>query len=80
MRLHGSGAEEERTAMKNERKPTLRRRDFLRSLGAGAGVAASGPLTVGANADTETKDERTKSRYRETEEVKTFYRVNRYPS
>ena len=26
------------------------------------------------------KDEKTKSRYRETEEVKTFYRVNRYPS
>jgi len=65
--------------MQNERKPTLRRRDFLRSLGAGAGVAATGPLAADAHADTETKDERTKSRYRESEEVKTFYRVNRYP-
>ena len=68
--------------MKNERKPTLGRRDFLRTLGIGAGaaVAGSGPLARDAHADSETKDERIKSRYRETQEVKTFYRVNRYPS
>ena len=61
---------------------TLGRREFLRTLGAGAGVAAAaaGPLAVEAKADTETNDEKRKSRYRETEEVKTFYRVNRYPS
>jgi hypothetical protein len=70
------------TAMKSERKPTLARRDFLRTLGIGAGAAAagSGPLAPDAHADSETKDERLKSRYKETEEVKTFYRVNRYPS
>jgi hypothetical protein len=61
---------------------TLGRREFLRSLGAGATVAAAagGPLASEAHADTETNDEKRKSRYRETEEVKTFYRVNRYPS
>jgi hypothetical protein len=65
-----------------ERKTALARREFLRTLGAGAtvAVAASGPLAGEARADTETYDEKRKARYRETEEVKTFYRVNRYPS
>ena len=62
-------------------KPALGRRDFLRTLGVGtAAVAASGPLVHEAHADTETNDEKRKARYRETEHVKTFYRVNRYPS
>jgi hypothetical protein len=58
------------------------RRDFLRALGAGAGVAVvtAGPLAEGARADSETSDEKRKPRYRETEHVKTFYRVNRYPT
>jgi hypothetical protein len=65
-----------------QRKTALGRREFLRTLGAGATVAAaaSGPLAGEARADTETYDEKRKARYRETEEVKTFYRVNRYPS
>jgi hypothetical protein len=71
--------------MKNEHKmqarPALGRRDFLRTLGVGtAAAAASGPLVREAHADTETNDEKRKARYRETEHVKTFYRVNRYPS
>jgi len=72
--------------MEKQRKPDRRvgvgRRQFLRSLGAGAGVAVAtgGPLATDAHADTESNDEKRKSRYRETEEVKTFYRVNRYPS
>jgi anaerobic selenocysteine-containing dehydrogenase len=62
-------------------KTKVGRRDFLRALGAGAGVAvASGSLTTGAKADSESNQEKTKARYRETEHVKTFYRVNRYPS
>jgi hypothetical protein len=75
-----------RTAMKKEPKvtqprPTLGRRDFLRTLGIGtAAAAASGALTGEAHADTETNDEKRKARYRETEHVKAFYRVNRYPS
>ena len=58
------------------------RRDFLRALGAGAGVAPppSERCPTSASADSETNDEKRKSRYRETEHVKTFYRVNRYPT
>jgi ribosomal protein L12E/L44/L45/RPP1/RPP2 len=65
--------------MKRERK-AVGRREFLRALGAGATAAAAVPLAGAARADTESNDEKRKSRYRETEEVKTFYRVNRYPS
>ena len=67
--------------MTKERKTTLGRREFLRTLGAGATVAAAGagPLANQAHADTETNDEKRKARYRETEHVKAFYRVNRYP-
>ena len=55
------------------------RRDFLRALGAGAGAAAAAPLATVAKADTETNDEKRKARYKETEHVKTYYRVNGYP-
>jgi hypothetical protein len=70
------------TAMKKERKATVGRRDFLRSLGAGAtfAAAAAAPLAQSARADNESNNEKRKSRYKETEHVKTFYRVNRYPS
>ena len=43
-------------------------------------MAATTPLAGEARADTETNDEKRKARYKETEHVKTFYRVNRYPS
>jgi hypothetical protein len=69
--------------MKNkEQKGKVGRRDFLRALGAGAGVAvtAGAPLATPAAADSENNDEKRKARYKETEHVKTFYRVNRYPS
>jgi len=61
-------------------KAKLGRREFLRAVGAGATIAAAsvGPLTGEAIADTESGREKRKSRYRETEHVKTFYRVNRY--
>ena len=65
--------------MKRERK-AVGRREFLRTLGAGATIAAAAPLAGEARADTESNDEKRKSRYKETEHVKTFYRVNRYPS
>ena len=65
--------------MKKERKPTLGRREFLRTLGVGTvAAAASGPLVNEAHADTETNDEKRKARYRpDSAEVQTFYRVNR---
>jgi hypothetical protein len=62
-----------------DRKQSLDRRSFLRALGAGAGVAGSAPLAGPAAADTETDQEKRKPRYHETEHVKTYYRVNRYP-
>jgi hypothetical protein len=37
-------------------------------------------LPTRAEADSENNEEKRKSRYRETEHVKTFYRVNRYPT
>jgi hypothetical protein len=60
----------------------VRRRDFLRILGGtGVGVAAgAGALATPAQADSENDAEKRKARYRETEHVKTFYRVNRYPT
>jgi hypothetical protein len=66
---------------KTQNKTRVARRDFLRVLGAGAGVAATAaaPLTTMAKADTENNDEKRKARYKETDHVKAFYRVNRYP-
>jgi hypothetical protein len=64
--------------MTSDRK--IGRREVLRALGAGAGVAAAAPLATGAKADTENNDEKRKARYKETDHVKTYYRVNRYPA
>ena len=58
----------------------LGRRQFLRALGAGASVAAASPLALEAKADSESNDEKRKSRYKESDHVKAYYRVNRYPS
>ena len=67
--------------MAKKRESKLGRRDFLRTLGAGAtAVAATAPLASEVRADTESNDEKRKARYKETEHVKTYYRVNRYPS
>jgi hypothetical protein len=68
--------------MKTERKAEVGRREFLRALGAGAGVAATAaaPLATSARADDEPDAEKRKARYRETDHVKKFYAVNRYPT
>ena len=68
--------------MKTEPKANLARRTFLRALGVGAGVAATPTvLATRAAADSENDDEKRKARYKaDSDEVKTFYRVNRYPS
>jgi hypothetical protein len=68
--------------MTTEPKANLARRNFLRALGAGAGVAvAPAALVTEAKADSETNDEKRKARYKaDSAEVKTFYSVNRYPS
>lgn len=67
--------------MKDEKKTTVGRRDFLRTVGigtVGAGAALATPL-VPARADSENDQEKRKARYRESDHVKKFYRVNRYP-
>lgn len=62
-------------------KAKLGRRDVLRVLGGGAGLAAaSASFGPAARADSESNEEKRKSRYRETEHVKAFYRVNKYPT
>jgi hypothetical protein len=64
--------------MQRQSKANPGRRNFLRTLGLGATAAAAtaAPLAKSAHADTE---EKRKARYRETEHVKAYYRVNRYP-
>jgi anaerobic selenocysteine-containing dehydrogenase len=66
--------------MKGGDKAKVARRDFLRALGAGAGVAAAGGVAAPVQAQTASTDDKRKSLYRETEHIKTFYRVNRYPA
>jgi hypothetical protein len=67
--------------MKQQEKSKLGRRAFLRAMGAGAGLAvtAAAPLASEAVAS-ESDAEKTKARYKETDHVKTYYKVNRYPS
>jgi hypothetical protein len=58
------------------------RRDFLRRMGAGAlgGAAAAAPFTGEAVA-AESADEAKKPRYNaNSQDVKNYYRVNRYPT
>ncbi|ULK96972.1 twin-arginine translocation signal domain-containing protein [Bradyrhizobium sp. I71] len=69
--------------MSDETKAKVGRRDFLRRVGlgtAGVGATLATPLVGSAQADSENNDEKRKARYKETEHVKTFYRVNRYPA
>ena len=67
--------------MKQGDKAKVGRREFLRVLGAGAGAAAVAPsMGSEARADSENDQEKRKARYKETDHVKAYYRVNRYPS
>jgi len=69
--------------MSDDKKATVGRRDFLRKVGVGtvgAGVTLATPLVGTAQADSENNDEKRKARYKETDHVKAYYRVNRYPT
>jgi hypothetical protein len=57
------------------------RREFLRTLGAGAtAMAASEGLVVEAHADSSSYQDKSKARYQpNSKDVQEFYRVNRYP-
>jgi hypothetical protein len=65
--------------MKTELKTSVGRRRFFRAIG-GVAAAAAAPLAPDALADSESDDDKRKARYRESDEVKSYYRVNRYPS
>ena len=68
--------------MKQQDKAKLGRRDFLRAMGAGAGLAvtAAAPLATEAAA-AESDAEKKKARYKaNSADVQTYYKVNRYPS
>ena len=68
--------------MRDEKKTTVGRRDFIRKVGigaVGAGATLATPLVAPAHADSDTEDEKRKARYKETGHVKAYYRVNRYP-
>lgn len=68
--------------MSDETKAAVGRRDFLRKVGVGtvgAGATLASPLVGSAQADSETNDEKRKARYKESDHVKAYYRVNRYP-
>jgi hypothetical protein len=69
--------------MSEDKKTTVGRRDFLHKVGmgtVGAGATFATPLVGSAQADSETNDEKRKARYQESDHVKAFYRVNRYPA
>jgi hypothetical protein len=59
------------------KSPAFDRRSFFKALGAGAAVAAT-PVAVTPAAAVDPGKEETKARYRETDHIKAFYRVNRY--
>ena len=68
--------------MRDEKTTTVGRRDFLRKVGVGAvgvGATLATPLVTPARADSENDQEKRKARYKETDHVKAYYRVNRYP-
>ena len=65
--------------MKPQDKAAVGRRSFFRVIGIGAAAGAIAPLAQPTLADSEKQDEKVKARYRESAEVKAYYRVNRYP-
>jgi len=63
---------------KQTSKGAVGRRDVLKVLGAGAAASAA-PLADTAQAETWNEAEHQKARYRLSDHIKTYYRVNRYP-
>ena len=68
--------------MKQQDKAKLGRRDFLRAMGAGAGLAVTAAVPLATEAAAAESDaEKKKARYKaNSADVQTFYKVNRYPS
>jgi hypothetical protein len=70
--------------MDKQHKFRVHRRGFLNGLigglTSGSVIAAGGPLVTSARAATASDAEKRKSLYRVTDQVMTYYRVNRYPT
>ena len=67
--------------MKSIKTVMTHRREFLAALAGGTGMALlSGPATSRTASASEKGDEKVKSRYRESDHIRTFYRVNSYPT
>jgi len=64
--------------MTAQSKPKLGRRQLFAAIGGIAAAAA--PVASPALADSESADDKRKPRYKESDHVKAYYRVNRYPS
>ena len=62
---------------RSQRKPTVARRDLLRAIAAGVGAAAV-PLASGTQV--EAKEDKSGARYKLSDHIKAYYRVNHYPS
>ena len=58
--------------------PGVNRRRFFMMGGSAVAAAAAVPLAGGEAVADESQAERVKARYKETDHVKNYYRVNRY--
>jgi hypothetical protein len=66
--------------MEEKRSTGLSRRNFLRAFGAASTAAvAAATLTPNEAQAYDPGKEEMRARYRETDHIKTYYRVNRYP-
>lgn len=66
--------------MQDKRQSALSRRNFLRAFGGASTTAIAAAALVPTEAQAyDPGEEETRSRYQETDHVKAFYRVNRYP-
>ena len=65
-------------ARKPQNAKGLNRRRFFMMSGSAVAAAAIAPLVSGEAEADESQAERVKARYKETDHVKNYYRVNRY--
>jgi len=66
--------------MQDKRATELSRRNFLRAFGGASTTAVAAAALAPSEAHAyDPGEEETRARYRETDHVKAFYRVNSYP-
>lgn len=66
--------------MQDERKAALSRRNFLRAFGGVSTTAVAAVALTPTEAEAyDPGKEEMRARYHETDHIKNFYRVNRYP-